>query len=353
MSVVEIVGSGGSGDEPVPVADSQQAMGCCQLALSTSDIARSHWWYRQALGFSTAGERRHREGGHWAEVAGLPEAEFDVWCLVGTRPFSQIEMFEFARPRPRPISQRHGPLDLGYSMFGIRVDDMDEALDRIACVGGAPLTEPMDEEGARRVCLRDPDGILVELMEDRVLEPDAGSSEAQGGPSIEFVTVSVRSIDLVRGFWIDVLGLDELRGTQIHLPGHERLWGCDRAPRERIVLSGGGIALEFVRYPHSLRRPRPAGYLISDVGVLNVALGSTDRARFDAAYGRAVAAGYEGHRKPWTLPDVATVVYLRDPQGMSVELLHVQPEALERMGFLPARQQLDRVPVTEAAVSST
>ena len=84
----------------------------------------------------------------------------------------------------------------------------------------------------------------------------------------------------------------------------------------------------------ALGRPRPAGYLVSDEGVLNIALGSTDRADFEAVYRRATERGFEGHTKPWTLPGVATVVYLQDPQGLSVELLHVEPEALERMGFM-------------------
>ena len=38
-------------------------------------------------------------------------------------------------------------------------------------------------------------------------------------------------------------------------------------------------------------------------------------------------------------PGVATVVYVNDDQGFSVELLHVEPQALERMGFRPPRVQ--------------
>jgi catechol 2,3-dioxygenase-like lactoylglutathione lyase family enzyme len=308
---------------------------CCQIALSTADLRRSHHWYRDALGFRAAGERRHREGDQWAAVPGLPEASFDVWCLVGARPFFQIEMFEFARPRPRPLPGGHGPRDFGYSMFGIHVDDMDQALERIACSGGVPLTEPMGEVGARRVCLRDPDGIMLELMEDApVSAPRSAPGGQFDGPSIEFVSVSVRNIEQIRKFWVDILGLEELGGTPVHQRSHARLWGLEGASRETIVLRGGQVALEFVKYSEPQCRARPAGYLISDHGVLNVALGSTDRSQFEATYERAAAHGFEGYQKPWRVPDVATVVYLRDPQGLSVELLHVEPAALNRMGFV-------------------
>jgi hypothetical protein len=75
--------------------------------------------------------------------------------------------------------------------------------------------------------------------------------------------------------------------------------------------------------------------MISDQGILNVAFGTTNKREFDVVYGRAIASGFEGAAEPWTVPGVATVVYLTDTQGFSVELLHVEKEALVRMGFVP------------------
>jgi catechol 2,3-dioxygenase-like lactoylglutathione lyase family enzyme len=253
-------------------------------------------------------------------------------------------MFEFARPRPRSLPEGHGRQDFGYSMFGIHVNDMDVALERIARVGGVPLTAPTGEIGERRICLRDPDGVLLELMEDSVISDEGtAAGAAHGGPSIEFVSISVRSIDQVRKFWIDILGLDELRDRQVHRRCHERLWGLDGASREALVLRGGDVALEFVKYTKPQCRWRPAGYLISDLGVLNIALGCTDRETFDATYERAAAHGFTGYREPLSIPNVATVVYLRDPQGLSVELLHVELGALERMGFVASESGAGRI----------
>ena len=93
--------------------------------------------------------------------------------------------------------------------------------------------------------------------------------------------------------------------------------------------------VELVQYVEPRGRPRPAGYLLSDQGVLNVALGSTNKDDFDATYERLTRAGFRSNRSPWTLADVATVAYMNDDQGFRVELLHVEPTALVRMGFLP------------------
>jgi catechol 2,3-dioxygenase-like lactoylglutathione lyase family enzyme len=228
-------------------------------------------------------------------------------------------------------------------MVGIHVPQFDETLEGIARLGGELLTKPIGEPGRRRVCLHDPDGILLEVMEDRVLlPPDPGDStdNRQGNlPSLASVTISVRDLDKVRSFWIDVLGLAELPATAVHQSDHETLWGLQGARRACAVLNAGEIALEFVQYLEPLGRPRPAGYMISDQGVLNIALGSTDRDAFRSVYERAVRHGFRGHAEPWTLPDVATVVYLTDPQGLSVELLHVEPGALQRMGFRATEAQ--------------
>jgi catechol 2,3-dioxygenase-like lactoylglutathione lyase family enzyme len=304
------------------------------------DLTRSHWWYQRALGFVPAGERRHREGELYAAVPGLPEASFDVACLLGRQDFFQLEMFEFARPRMQSRSVDWRPCDIGYSMFGVHVADFDETLRRILAVGGRPLTPHLGDIGRRRVCLADPDGILVELMEDELFGGARERSPGVAGlPAVASVTISVPSVVAAREFWIDVLGCAEASADHVHSAEHERLWGLEGAERRTLVVRTGDVALELVEYAVPRGKPRPAGYLLSDQGILNVAFGSTDKREFDAIYDRAVARGYEGHREPWTLAGAATVVYLTDNQGLSVELLHVEPAALDRMGFRAARRE--------------
>jgi catechol 2,3-dioxygenase-like lactoylglutathione lyase family enzyme len=311
------------------------SMECCQLALSTMDLTRTHWWYQRALGFLAAGERRQRGGPAFAAVPGLPEVSLDVWCLVGRQAFMQIEMIEFARPRmrARPVDWRRS--DIGYSTVGIHVVDFDAAVERIANVGGRCLTDPIGPRGARRVCLHDPDDTLLELMEAHPC-PEGGVAPADGvgSPAIASVSLSVRDLSRARAFWLDVLGASPLADDAVHGAEHEVMWGLPGAARRTAVVRTGNVAIELVQYERPASRGRPAGYMLSDQGILNVALGCTDKREFDETYACALAHGVRGHTEPWTVPDLATVVYLTDDQGCSVELLHVSPGALGRMGFL-------------------
>jgi catechol 2,3-dioxygenase-like lactoylglutathione lyase family enzyme len=311
-------------------------MDCCQLALSTMDLTRTHWWYQRALGFVAAGERRQRDGPAFAAVPGLPEVALDVWCLVGRQAFVQIEMIEFTRPRMRARATTWQRSDIGYSSVGIHVPDFDTAVARIDRVGGQFLSEPIGSRGSRRVCLSDPDDTLLELCEDRPNGVRAGDAADRAGlPAITSVSLCVRDIERARRFWIEVLGCVPIASDAVHRPEHETLWGLEGAIRETAAIRAGDVAIELVRYERPPSRGRRAGYMLSDQGILNVALGCTDKTEFDDLYARAVGRGFRGQTEPWTVPDVATVVYLTDSQGFSIELLHVQPSALARMGFVP------------------
>lgn len=310
-------------------------MDCCQLALSTMDLTRAHWWYRRALGFLAAGERRQREGPVYAAVPGLPEVALDVWCLVGSQPFVQVEMIEFARPRMRARALTWQRSDVGYSTVGVHVPDFDEAAARVNRVGGQFLTDPLGARGDRRVCLLDPDDTLLELIEAAPWRSASRATDRAGLPAIASVSLSVRDLEQSCRFWIDVLGCTALDADAVHRSEHEALWGLGGSRRETAAIRAGEVAIELVQYDRAQSRGRRAGYLLSDQGILNIALGCTNKSEFDDVYARAVARGFRGCTEPWTLPDVATVVYLTDEQGFSVELLHVEPSALARMGFVP------------------
>jgi catechol 2,3-dioxygenase-like lactoylglutathione lyase family enzyme len=307
-------------------------MPLCQIALSTMDLMRTSHWYRTTFGWQASGERREREGDIWAQVPGLPEASFMVWWLIDQPRFFQLELFEFRRPRMRPQRQDARPSDLGYASIGVHVPDLDPVLDRITCTGGVLLTGPHGVAGKRRVCLRDPEGVLLELMEGAA-PIGAGAADAGVLGMASSIRISVPNLDRALRFWADALGLDEEREIKLHEHEHESLWGLTNVKPATQLLRAGEFLVELVEYPRSVRRQREAGYLLSDQGILNVALGTTDKAVFDAVFERTQSAGYRACYPPWTLPGVATVVYVQDGQGLTVELLCIEPNALERMGF--------------------
>ena len=312
------------------------SMFLAQIAISSVHLLRSHDWYCQALGFVPAGTLRHREVPGRGFVSGLPEASLDVWCLMGGLDWLQFEIFEFQRPRMRPMPLDWRPSDLGYSTIGIVVGDFEDALRRIRCTSGRPLTSPVGPPGDRRACLRDPDGVLLELLE-RDLSPAMGSTWARRQqPAVRFVTLSVPDIDEARRFWCAGLGLAEV-DVALHRADHELLWGLPGGMRKSATIAAGAAFIELVEYHSPAPRWRPPGYLLSDQGILNVALGTGEERTFAATYERVIRAGYRPNSEPWH-ESGATVVYVNDGNGASVELLHVSPAAMEYMGFVPSAE---------------
>ena len=88
------------------------------------------------------------------------------------------------------------------------------------------LTEPISAPGAKRVCVKDPEGNIVELMEE---DPRQGAkARPRPRPDVPAVarsiTVSVTDINKSRRYFVDTLRLEECTDFVLHRPEHEELW---------------------------------------------------------------------------------------------------------------------------------
>jgi short-subunit dehydrogenase/catechol 2,3-dioxygenase-like lactoylglutathione lyase family enzyme len=306
-----------------------------QIAISATDLRRSQRWYRDVLGLAPAGGTNLFAGPLASMVQGLPRAASTCWWLVDRQDAFQIELFEFRSPlvRRRPVEWR--PCDIGYTMISFWVADLDRAIERATEAGTPPLTEPVGPAGSRRVCVRDPEGVLIELMED---DPRAPQPRERPRPELEAaarsVTLSVPDLEHSGRLFAGVLGLGAVEGVELHSPEHEALWGLDGARRRSLSLWADDALVELVEYTQPRGEPWPPGYRISDQGLLNIAFGFKKRAEFEEAYRRCREAGLRGNGPPVRL-GAWSVVYVNDDQGFSVELLHVEPWYEGRMGFRP------------------
>ncbi|MGP3534228.1 VOC family protein [Microbacterium sp. RD1] len=292
-----------------------------QVALCTSDIARTTRLLTEALGFANAGGRP-RWGAWAARVQELPTGDDTycmMWWLVGGQDFFQFELFHHTSPPQRPRSTDWRPSDLGWVRFGVAVADLDATLDLLGQAGVSPLTDPVERDGVRRVCVREPGA-------DAIIELTEGGA----GPAVVSATASVSDLGAVRRFFADALRLVEIDPLLLHRPDDEALWGLAGARRECAVFRVGDALVEFVRYEEPSPRPPVPGALLSDQGIMNIALGYRDRAEMAAA----LEALYEvGATSSNDLPDVSGGVYLRIVDGLSIELLLVPPDLDDVFGF--------------------
>jgi short-subunit dehydrogenase/catechol 2,3-dioxygenase-like lactoylglutathione lyase family enzyme len=304
-----------------------------QIAVSVADVRRSQAWYRQVLGLEPAGGTNLFFGPIASRVQGVPRAASTCWWLVDRQEQMQLELFEFRSPPVRPLPAGWRPCDVGYTTVAFHVRDLEAVLARAAAAGTAAPGAP-GEPGSRRACLRDPDGVLVELLEEDPRGPTERPRPRDGLDAVaRAVILSVPDLERARRTFVDVLGL-EPAGLALHGPEHEALWGLEGARSERLSLWADDFLVELAQYAEPAGRGLPPGYRISDLGLLNVAFGFRDRASFERAYERCLAGGMVPNGEPVRL-GAWSVVYVNDPDGFSVELLHVEPWYEGRMGFRP------------------
>ena len=102
-------------------------MRLCQIALSVTDLRRAHAWYER-LGFQPAGGTNLFAGPLATRVQGVPRRRRRAGGSSTARTSFQIELFEFRSPPVRPLPADWRPNDVGYSMLGVHVADLDAAL---------------------------------------------------------------------------------------------------------------------------------------------------------------------------------------------------------------------------------
>lgn len=309
-----------------------------QIAFSVIDLRLTECWFREGCGLLPAGgSRLMMRGPLAAAVQGLPGAASTCWWLVGRNPWFQIELFQFERPLARPMPADFRPCDIGYTRIGLWVADFDATLERLARLGSAPLAPPLGAQGDRRACVRNPDGVFVELMErDPLPQAACGSGRAHCPAAVRYVTLSTPDLRTSAALMREGFGISESK-VELHSPEHEALWGLAGARCERRVFEAGDVLVEVVQYLDPVGKPWPAGYRISDQGILNIAFGARNQRDHMSVYRRAVAWGARPNCRPIHLSLLgAGVVYVNDPLGFSVEILWMRPGAADRQwGFEP------------------
>ena len=307
-----------------------------QVALCTSDMPRTIRTFVEVVGLDNAGGRpRWGERASRMQELGTGDHTYAMlWWLIGRQAFGgQVELFTHTSPpqRPRPAGWR--PSDLGWTRFGVLVPDFDTILERLQAFGIPTLTEPVEYRGYRRVCFRETGSdVIVELIEEDPSLPAAAAGSGDPRPALAYVAASVRDLDAFRRQFAEIVGMAELPPDAIHEPAHEALWGLAGAQREVAVFDGGDVLLEAVRYDEPEARPAPDDALLSDQGLMNIAIGYRDRASLAADVAAAEAVGA---RSTVEIPDSSGSTYLRLDDRLSVEMLLVPPDLDEHFGYVP------------------
>ena len=250
-----------------------------QIAFSVVDLRLTERWFREGFGLvASGGSRALMRGPLAANVQGLPRVASTCWWLLGRNSWFQLELFQFERPMANLMPADFRPCDIGYTRIGIWVDDFDATLKRLAGLGSQPLSDPLGERGGRRACVRNPDGVYVEIMEDDPLPHVNRSGRINCPSALRSVTLSVPHLSDSAAFFETGIGL-KASTVLLHTPEHEALWGMAGATTESRLFDGGEVLIEVVQYVDPAGKPRPSDYRLSDQGILNIAFGARRQVR--------------------------------------------------------------------------
>jgi catechol 2,3-dioxygenase-like lactoylglutathione lyase family enzyme len=295
--------------------------------VNCSDLERSLAFYRDRLGL-TASTHTRPEMPQDGAAFGLETAAWDAWILHDDRGFGTglvVDLLEWQEPPPTGTPSTAA--DLGFNRIGFSVSDLDDLYARLAADGvvghGGPPHETTVEGGAavRTVVVDDPDGMLVELVQNGV--------DRAGGSHVGFVAIGVSDLARSRAFYSDVLGFR---------PMFDR--GPLRQPGDQLGLDGeielaasylddprgtGAFMLELVQLVEPAPR-RPPSAEANRLGMFRLAL-LTDDIERDHAELRARGVTC------WTPPVVLEMgpgipplkaLMFEDPDGTVLEL--IQPD---------------------------
>ena len=151
------------------------------ININVSNFERSIAFYEQ-LGFSLL---RNHDGVEWPESTGtgiaLPGAQGRA-CLMmlgdDPRTSTRLDLIEWTQPTSPPASPPQANA-LGVPRLALWTSNVQQAYEELLSAGVEFISEPIGgtpEHGvANMVCCRDPDGLLIELIE---FLPGAGEAQS-------------------------------------------------------------------------------------------------------------------------------------------------------------------------------
>ncbi len=305
----------------------------CQVAMSVMDMDESVSFYED-LGYRLCGGKKRLGGWIVERIQNYKGVSGSLRWMTDASPGFQLELFHYENPPVRAMPRDARPCDIGYRRMGLRVADFDDVMARMRARGAPFVSEPESYAGGRRACIRDPNGVCLEIMEEDIpASPGVERRTLADGSRVRTrsLTLSVSSLEQAERYFDGVLGM-ERSGVTLHTPEMEGMWGLEGAHARTTLLTCDDFFLELVEYLSPKGRARPEDQHIGDAGIWHFALGFRKAKYVKQAYREACTAGHSGYSKPLNL-GLANAVYMKTDQGFTVEYFYSLAVVRRFFGF--------------------
>jgi len=293
-----------------------------QIAVVCSDIERTTAFYSRVFGWDEAFGTESFRGAGISEVQGMNNAAASARWLIDSRAGFQLEIFQYEHPQSRPLPDDSSVRDLGYNRMIIATRSLAGLAERLQALdSGLASAFAIDDADRKRALGRDPDGILLEVVESPARVPD-GDDAVLLGVGVTVNDLELFNEDLVEGFGFRHTG---------DVFGHLEHWDLDGALEKCHTLELGDMFVVASQYRDS--RPRPRDYRLGDIGIMNFALLHPSLASLKAAYLHSCGLGMRSTSVPFIVGEKAAVVYQNTREDISVEMLYVHSRLWGLFGF--------------------
>ncbi|MFV0478437.1 MAG: SRPBCC family protein [Parahaliea sp.] len=311
----------------------------CQVAFSCINASRLRRWYQRTFGFSKSGKAIFPPPGT-SQIQGIPGAWEKCFWLVDQQDYFQLEFFQFTAPVPKPRSHPVLPSDIGYNLLGLVVDNFDNVIKTLRAQDIDVIIRETDSNSDRRAYLQDPEGNWLELFEQDPLDAldlvKATVSKPEIPTLARSIRISVEDLMTARDSFCTGMGMVEVSNHALHTPETETLWGLNNVISQHILLRADNFLVELIQYTHPSVRKRPQDYRLCDQGFMNIAFAYPSTKAFNRAFNHATRSGLQANHSSPVDIGVFRVMYVNDPQGISIELIHARKAFQGLTGFKPS-----------------
>jgi len=300
--------------------------------MGVQDTDRTYEFYRKLMGFRV---KLSDQTTYLEEMAPIIGAVVEMRALMAAnlRGGAVIELIEHTSTRPMEPPQPVQWGDIGYLELGLKAFKLDQLYLDLKSRGVEFLTPVRSMElstgGRERYAyLRDPDGLLLQLV-----EVEGGKKPAVGG--VRHVAIGVSDLEKARDFYRDVLGfgdvlhefkgrmpeLDEVTGgkeMELAVLGH-RPQGESAFPLlERAIV-------KLVHTPGYKGKAIFEGRRWGDIGLMEMAFDVSDLA---GTVNGLISGGAELYHTPTHVDmgsgTTASFSYIKDPDRNLLEMVEVE-----------------------------
>lgn len=302
------------------------------VGMGVHDTGRTYDFYRGLLGFRIKLSDSTEYIEEMKPIIGAL-VEMHVIMAMNVGGGAAIELVEHTSTRPQEPGEPVQWGDIGYLELGLKAFRLEELYLDLKSKGVEFLTPVRSLElssgGRERYAyLRDPDGLLLQLV-----EVPGGKRPAVGG--VRHVAIGVSDMGKARDFYGGVLGLSELiHQFKGRLPELDEVTGGKEM--EMVVLGqrgdGGSVLplleramVKLVHTPDYKGKPIFEGRRWGDIGLMEMALDVVD---LGETMNGLIAAGAELFHPPTRVDmgsgTIGSFAYIKDPDGNTVELVEVE-----------------------------